>query len=152
MRATEATVFELLPAAQAERKATLDALTPTRPRLYAHPPALCDAPAGQPGRPEPESLGVAPDAVVTAGTPAGSPRVPGLGCNEPWPVPTRTRAREQARTGPSDSDYQERTGEALDQEIPSDNKIYLANRPSTRHTQTVDAKASPSGAGAAPFE
>ena len=55
------------------------------------------------------------------------------------PVPARARPgdRGQARPGPSDSDDSESAGE----EITSQNKPCLSNRPSTRHTHAVDAKA-----------
>ena len=61
-------------------------------------PALGYAPADQPGRPGPASLGTAPDAVDAEGTATGSaPRRRslhresglGLGCAGPWPVPAR---------------------------------------------------------------
>ena len=48
--------------------------------FYAHTPALGDAPAGQPGRPEPhhDSLGAAPVAVCAAGTKPAAPRAAAL--------------------------------------------------------------------------
>ena len=67
----------------------------------------------------------------------------------------RASDRGQARPGSADSDGLERAGDALNKEVTSHTKMYLAildkahtkmylaNRPYIRDTHTVDAKASP---------
>ena len=59
------------------------------------------------------------------------------------PVRARASDRGQARPGSADSDGLERAGDALNKEVTSHTKMYLANRPYIRDTHTVDAKASP---------
>ena len=66
------------------------------------------------------------------------------------PVAARASDRGQARPGSADSDGLERAGDALNKEVTSHTKMYLANRPYIRDTHTVDAKASPAGAGSCP--
>ena len=74
-----------------------------------------------------------------------------LGCAVPWAVLARDGGPGQARPGLGDSDASERGGGATDKEITFHTKMCLAPRPSNReHTHTVDAKASPTGAGVVP--
>ena len=58
-------------------------------QFCAHPPTLGDALAGQPGRPGPDSLSVAPLAVGAAPRTAAPNPILRLGCAGPWPGTNR---------------------------------------------------------------
>ena len=71
--------------------------------IVFHPSAPDDAPAGQPGQPGPDSLGVAPIAVGAAGTPAyGVPRrrSPPKSCDSDAPGRGPGRSGSEARDRP----------------------------------------------------